>query len=138
MSELREVHRVLVEARNVQDKSAWFGPPEEGDLEDEQPHRCALMSLCEAAEELREDPQPALAAFRAAAGIPDPPTPFPTNIPGWNNAPGRTKAEVLAAFDRAIQATAPEPDTSFLEAQDGFLARPDTGATTPTGPVKAV
>ena len=25
------------------------------------------------------------------------------NIPGWNDAPGRTRAEVVAAFDKAIE-----------------------------------
>jgi hypothetical protein len=33
----------------------------------------------------------------------------------WNDARGRTHAEVLAAFDKAIQATAPSPDLSFLK-----------------------
>ncbi len=27
---------------------------------------------------------------------------FRVSIPGWNDAPGRTEAEVLAAFDRAV------------------------------------
>jgi hypothetical protein len=27
-----------------------------------------------------------------------------TNVPAWNDAPSRTHAEVLAAFDRAIEA----------------------------------
>lgn len=50
----------------------------------------------------------ALAALAAAMGV------LPREIPNWNDARGRSKAEVLAAFDEAIAATAPEPDTSFL------------------------
>lgn len=33
----------------------------------------------------------------------------------WNDAPERTKAEVLALFDRAIAATAPAPADPFKE-----------------------
>lgn len=32
----------------------------------------------------------------------------------WNDAPGRTKEEVLDLFDKAIALTAPQPDTTFL------------------------
>lgn len=32
----------------------------------------------------------------------------------WNDAPERTHEEVLAAFDKAIAATAPAPDVSFI------------------------
>jgi hypothetical protein len=37
------------------------------------------------------------------------------SIARWNDAHERTHAEVLDAFDRAIAATAPKPDLSFLK-----------------------
>lgn len=36
------------------------------------------------------------------------------SVANWNDAPGRTKQEVLDAFDRAIAATAPLPEDLFL------------------------
>lgn len=44
--------------------------------------------------------------------------PDPANgsaVPDFNNAPGTTKEDVLALFDRAIAATAPAPDMSWLK-----------------------
>lgn len=68
---------------------------------------------------------PALAALDAA--IPDDQRPPQRHIVrlgatsawdrvvAWNNAPGRAQAEVLAAFDAAIAATAPAPADPLTE-----------------------
>ena len=47
-------------------------------------------------------------ALTDAVGVPS------EELVDWNNAPERTKEEVLAAFDRAIAATAPPPDFGQL------------------------
>lgn len=40
----------------------------------------------------------------------------------WNDTPGRTKAEVLAAFDKAIAATAPDPLKGVILDTESVLA----------------
>jgi hypothetical protein len=62
---------------------------------DEEGGVCALVAIGKqfpTAEALRNDG--AMHFFRAAIGD--------RSIPEWNDTPGRTQAEVLAAFDRAI------------------------------------
>jgi len=56
---------------------------------------CAMGAIwaTESNEDLR---QRSLVALRVFAAV--------SSIPYWNDAPGRTKADVLAAFDRAIEA----------------------------------
>ena len=95
-----EVHRVLVDARNGLARDGWAqrGMPSVH-KEGPSPH-CALGWLPShpdlfhsAADVLRRVID--LGAYGCIAE--------------WNDAPGRTKEEVLAAFDRAIAATAPPP-----------------------------
>jgi hypothetical protein len=101
-------HEALVEARNLIERDGWC----QWAAADGRGAHCMGGALGRVTQ---GDPnctftETELAAFRAlgeATGTKD------YGIPGWNDKPGRTKEEVLAAFDRAIQATAPHPADPF-------------------------
>ena len=60
---------------------------------------CVIIALGNAAQWPNgNDYDAARKYFRAAV-----PLPKTISVPEWNDAPGRTQAEVLAAFDRAIE-----------------------------------
>jgi hypothetical protein len=65
---------------------------------------CALNAITDDEEDAIRLWRPAAEAFAEAAGIG-----HWSGIPVWNDHRDRTKAEVLAAFDAAIAATAPPP-----------------------------
>ena len=98
-----DVHEVLVAARNLIDREGWtqnhYGRPGRG---------FCVYGACGAAEHgsaLCGGYGPAEDVMRKVLGAPQ--------LAAWNDTPGRTKAEVLAAFDKAIAATAPEPADPF-------------------------
>jgi hypothetical protein len=99
-------HEVLVKARNLIGRDGWvqrdWGAPGGP--------RCAVGVISDSG----GDGASRITARRAvaeAAGVED--DGWGGAVITWNNAPGRTKAEVLAAFDKAIAATAPEPPDPF-------------------------
>jgi hypothetical protein len=99
-------HEVLVKARNrLARRHGWHGRRVHlfGDA------RCAGLAISDAAGGYHGA---ALRAFYAATGEAGAYA-GPISIYRWNDAPGRTKKEVLAAFDRAIAATAPAPADPF-------------------------
>jgi hypothetical protein len=67
---------------------------------------CSVVAICEARRGVgvnRDVLEEALDALRVAAGLgPD------DDVATWNDAPERTHAEVLAAFDRALGKSADE------------------------------
>jgi hypothetical protein len=89
-------HEVLVAARNRLERVGW----QQYFSYDAGPN-CALGHLRIVG---GEDTYPSAAyhALKVAIGVEGP-------IGKWNDTKGRTKAEVLAAFDRASAATAPPP-----------------------------
>jgi hypothetical protein len=112
-------HELLVAARNLIDREGWkqaqarysFGP---GD------GRCAYVALCDACgfrTILANQATAVLARF-----IPRTDETANADLYDWNDHPDRTKAEVLALFDRAIAATAPEPTVDFLVAEPELVA----------------
>lgn len=96
-------HEALVQGRNrIEGNWGGWGPGQPAG-------RCALGGLYGT----HADPTAWDGAVRAlyrAIGI----DPRVTTIPQWNDTPGRTEAEVLAAYDKAIAATAPAPDFDAL------------------------
>lgn len=111
-------HEVLVAARN---EFARRGHWQQGNLETPTRGLCPILAfkkvgcLDDQAVRVRE-------AFAAAAGIDK------WGIPLWNDAPGRTKEEVLVAFDKAIAATAPpppDPDWSELVEDRASFREPE-------------
>lgn len=100
-------HDVLVKARNlIADPDHWGRGRELGD--DPAKH-CAGLAIGRVGDgDLAA--VAATEAIREAAPC--------ASVPFWNDA--STHAEVLAAFDRAIAATAPEPDLSFM--REGVVA----------------
>ena len=106
-----EVHDVLVKARNLIDREGWHG------REFSEPGGVCAGSAIERA---TDTPDPLARrcvydAFIAVNALPPVPALHP-DINGvgaivlWNDAEGRTKEEVLAAFDKAIAKTAPPPE----------------------------
>lgn len=105
-----EVHDVLVAARNMIDLEGWGQASIPGGFYD-RPGSCANTAINKVADRrvlYRWEPQAALTdalgLARSAAGLPNLRALFL-----WNDTPGRTKEEVLALFDKAIQVTAPAP-----------------------------
>lgn len=87
-------HEVLVAARNLIDRGGWIqGAVLTSD------GRCAVGALRDTGGALDTNDEP-FWILRRQVG---------TALSRWNDTPGRTKAEVLAAFDKAIAATAPSP-----------------------------
>lgn len=72
-------------------KEGWC----KGDFHDLKGRRCALGALNDIFESRAEDIYQACKFFRKALRI--------TRIDKWNDAPERTKAQVLAAFERAAK-----------------------------------
>jgi hypothetical protein len=115
-------HEVLVAARNLIDRQGWCQQPGENFAVHGRP-QCALGAL-----DLVEPNW-------IAAGVPHA---LYRHLPGdlgsvveFNDEPGRTKDEVLALFDKAIAATAPEPadpcpDEAALDTPLGALQREAT------------
>lgn len=104
-------HEVLVAARNLIDQDGWW---QSGHGCSEGEHCVGLALLACGRNDDAE--RAAYVAFADATGLD---VSWPTGIDvtpiyNWNDDPSRTKAEVLAAFDRAIAATAPPPDFSQL------------------------
>jgi hypothetical protein len=90
-------HEVLVAARNLIDREGWiqnahYAP--EG--------RCVRGALSDVTRGKTD-----LGYYHATRAFSD--VVDEVLIGAWNDHPDRTKAEVLAAFDKAIAATAPEP-----------------------------
>lgn len=111
-------HEILVAGRNYIARHGWTQGYEEYDHGGP---ACAAVACGWVADgdllvfsDARNAAQNALAA---AAGV------SPHELPEWNDADERTEAEVLAAFDRAIAATAPAPDLSLLAADAPLLER---------------
>jgi hypothetical protein len=63
---------------------------------------CVGLAIIDAASDRGRDHYPYMDAFIAANGIEGPDLRSAT-IFAWNDAPGRTRAEVLAALDKAIE-----------------------------------
>jgi hypothetical protein len=99
---MKTTKQILVEARELIAKG-WtqlaYAKKANGDVTDDRDGSgvcfCALGAIRRASGSYT-DCQPAAGVFRAAIGS--------AFIDGWNDAPGRTQAEVLEAFDRAIAA----------------------------------
>lgn len=119
-----EVHEVFVNARNKVDLDGWFrnGLAPYSEREKTRP-RCALIAMSNDHFEHREGVSKAFCVANEIPPAPDKPGNFEYGwaVVDWNNDPARTKAEVLAAFDRAIAATAPAPWVE-LEAFEGVRA----------------
>lgn len=106
-------HEVLVAARNMVQKGWWHSP--DGCREG---HVCAGIAIMDAAPShevfgFEREAYRTLASIlgldiACGAGIDILP------IYQWNDAPGRTVEEVLAAFDKAIAATSPPPPDPSL------------------------
>lgn len=99
-------HEVLVRARNLIDRVGWLQCSVKGH-HDPGGH-CVATWVATVADDAPAEFE-AMYAFGRAIGIGSLP-----RIYEWNDAPGRTKDEVLAAFDRAIAATAPPPPDLYL------------------------
>lgn len=100
------VHDVLVKARNLIDEGGWwqYGKgSKQGGL-------CAALAIERAAMGSGVGVQPVRSEFAEAAGLED----DPLAIYNWNDS-REDVSEVCFAFDRAIAATAPTPDLSFLD-----------------------
>ena len=96
-------HETLVAARNLIDREGWAQKRDGKWWRENDGGKCASNAILRTAGECSD-----LAAwdvFRDVNGI----GPRSADLFAWNDAPGRTKEEVLAAFDAAIAATAPEP-----------------------------
>lgn len=101
-------HEVLVAARNLIDRGGWAHRGH-GDWTFERVGaRCALNAITNNGARACSEYTDPVKELGAAIGCSDV-TAAAAEIPRWNDTPGRTKAEVLAAFDEAIAATAPEP-----------------------------
>jgi hypothetical protein len=108
-------HEVLVRARNLIGRPEDWSPRMWGD----HGRRCAVHALQDTLLGRETDPDAKkivhpTEAFKVlcdAAGI-EPGADGERYFGSWNDT--HTHAEVLAAFDKAIAATAPEPDLSFL------------------------
>jgi hypothetical protein len=97
-------HERLVAARNKVDRDGWIRLGAVPYVERGPISSCAQNAITNNEEPDIKAWRPAADAFADAAGIG-----HWSGIPVWNDRPERTKAEVLAAFDRAIAATAPPP-----------------------------
>lgn len=115
------VHEMLVEARNYFDEAPhWqYGQPNSaGD------GLCPVLALTRAEHCLLQQGESiivavttygeALGVLADVLGEDVDSIAFCKGVADWNDAPGRTKQEVLELFDRAIAATAPQPDVEFL------------------------
>lgn len=96
-------HEVLVAARNLIDRS-WVGRFPSGDGEE-----CVASALANTGGGISGEYTSAYGLLRRITGA--------SRLSEWNDAPGRRKEEVLAAFDEAIAATAPEPADPFPSGQ---------------------
>lgn len=110
-------HEILVAARNNLDRRAWVPYAAAGPR-----HFCAMGTISYVVTgktnfdaDSSDEGLGAREALRHAAGS--------GSIASWNDARGRTKQEVLDAFDRAISATSPPPpDPELPEVCDGVTA----------------
>jgi hypothetical protein len=99
-------HEVLVRARALIERgwAPWACAGRDG-------RYCALGAIAATTGGWNNSPpptrKPALEALAEASGRPLP------LVPAWNDS-HQTRVGVLAAFDKAIAATAPEPDTDWL------------------------
>jgi hypothetical protein len=113
-------HEVLVAARNLIDREGWKQAKSRYEF-GVGPGRCAYIALWDAT---MEGDCVTLVANRAtdvlAEFIPRSGGTSSGDLYDWNDAPGRTKEEVLALFDEAIAATAPEPDLSLTVGRASF------------------
>lgn len=82
--------RVLTKARDAIARD-WFGREGRNSYQ-----VCAYIALGDASGGVGHLMRPACNVFREVIGE--------DNIIGWNDAPGRTQAEGVAAFDKAIEA----------------------------------
>jgi hypothetical protein len=98
-------HEVLVAARNLIAQGGWqqqYGF-------NAGPH-CAVSAIFTVTGD-RDKKAEAIEALGSILALPRISGP---GVGDWNDRLGRTKEQVLALFDRAIAATAPSPDLSFL------------------------
>lgn len=96
-------HEVLVAARNLIDRKGW-SPYASGGPTMPEAAQCAGLACAAANGALGGVSLDASRALREVVG---------GDVYDWNDAPGRTKEEVLTAFDEAIAATAPPPADPF-------------------------
>jgi NAD-dependent dihydropyrimidine dehydrogenase PreA subunit len=91
---------IMQRAKGLIQRNGWARGDEEAFDPDRQAGYCvatACVAACSKAELDAGHERALVLHFKAANGI-DPYAP----IADWNDAPGRTKAEMLAAFDKAI------------------------------------
>lgn len=96
-------HEILVKARALIEREEDWSPSGWGD-----DSRCMLhaASHAQGRSGAMSVDDPVYEVLRVVTGQPM------GEVGRWNDS--HSHAEVLAAFDRAIEATAPEPDTDFL------------------------
>lgn len=99
-----DTHEVLVAARNLIDREGWADHARGGDRSPTGP-QCAGLACTAAAGEWGGVSLHAVVALQDVVG---------EDLYQWNDTPGRTKEEVLAAFDKAIAETAPAPMDPFI------------------------
>ena len=114
----RAVREILVEARELIDKRGWCqfqfakrDPHSNGGIQRIASFKvfgnafCPLGAIMAAGGAGEGGVTLAKQALAVAAGLSG-----DGHIPGWNDRPGRTKAEVLAVFDKAIKTYTPLTD----------------------------
>ena len=99
---------VLIKARALIADPAKWGKGKRGCLGDRPLDTCCAAEAIEEVEPPSPRRRAAYYALERAAGLVRPP--MGSAIVEWNDAPERTHAEVLAAFDKAIAHTTGERD----------------------------
>jgi len=117
-----DAHEVLVAARNLIDREGW-----RQDFGVEGVERCAVEAISDSTVGISADDVSAVLA--SVLGVPN----SWGLIGAWNDAPERTKQEVLDAFDRAIAATAPPPADPFSGGAVGVAPCPESVVAVPVG-----
>lgn len=102
--ERAQAHDVLVRARNLIARDGWQRYHYSDSADARRGPFCSTGAI-QAAAEFGPTWKPAQLVVERIVGV---------YVTLWNDRDGRTEADVLAAFDKAIAATAPTPDLSFL------------------------
>ena len=102
-------HEVLVKARNLLDRDGWT-QGRFGDVGGPYCARGALVVAAGAPRPATVPPSRHCGALNSAYHLLQLIVGVETIGADWNDTPGRTKEEVLAAFDAAIAETAPPPE----------------------------
>lgn len=107
-----DAHELLVKARNRLERDGWMRGCF---LEPEGTRVCSWGAICyetplHSGVDCPREYDEAVATLGGVVGVDK-----AAAIAVWNDTPGRTKEQVLAAFDEAIRRTAPAPDFDALQ-----------------------